>query len=421
MGKGIFPGWWQVVAAMVVQAIGAASIHTCYSVLAVQYSQAFEPSRVVLALGITLVSGCGGLLGTVIGPGIDRFPMRRMMLVGLASLVTGFLVISIAPSMSVVLASYAVFMSVAAILLGPLSTAALLSRWFARRRGMAMGIAATGSAIGGLILPPLLQGLIAEFEWRDALRIFALLQIVVVAPVVVMLIVDRPSDRGLHPDGAAQSPAASAGVSKAAATLSTRELYANPDFWLIAFTVGMLFGGPVALSTHLMPLAIGRGVEAASAALLLSVISGANFVGKLLCAAAADRVDVRYVFGTVIVIIATGMYGYADADTFVRMAMCSTLIGFAAGGAVPLWSFLVARYWGTENFGRAMGQMRLFVMPFNLCAAPVFGLVFDRSGSYAPALLGYCVVLAVALLLVTRIGVHSRRKQAERQVTPASG
>jgi len=60
-------------------------------------------------------------------------------------------------------------------------------------------------------------------------------------------------------------------------------------------------------------------------------------------------------------------------------------------------------------------------MPFNLCAAPVFGLVFDRSGSYAPALLGYCVVLAVALLLVTRIGVHSRRKQAERQVTPASG
>ena len=89
------------------------------------------------------------------------------------------------------------------ILAGPIAATVLLTRWFDRRRGTALGIAISGIAAGTVIFPLVIQALFDAFAWRDGLRALALILFLCCAPAL-MLLVNRPEERGLHADGADQ-------------------------------------------------------------------------------------------------------------------------------------------------------------------------------------------------------------------------
>jgi MFS family permease len=404
MKAGVFPGWWQVAVSLIVQGVSAASIFIAYSVIAVPIQNAFEPSRMVLMLGITVTSLAGGTLSPALGRVIDRYSVRTLMLVGAASLAAGFLLISYSTSMIQVLAVYAVCMAASSVLLGPLATSALLARWFERRRGLAIGIAASGTAVGGLLIPPLLQGLIDAFEWRIALRIFSVLVLLLSVPVIALLAIDRPEDRNLRPDGDSDTHAVS-GTRQQPVLLSATAVVHRTSFWMIAIAMGAIFGCSVGMSSNLMPFLLGKGISAELGALLLSVISAANLCGKLLCAAAADRVDARLLLMSIFLLLSLGVCGYLLAASYTMLAVWSAVIGFSSGGALPLWSFLVARNYGPANVGSVMGLMTFVIMPFTLLSAPLLGWVYDRTGSYDHGLVGLIGLLLSMLLLLALIRI----------------
>lgn len=392
----IFPGWWQVVAALVLQAASSASVFTAYSVIAVPLQETFEPSRMLLMMGITAATLATGTLGAPLGAAIDRFSLRVLMLGGTLLLGSGFVLLSFSTSMSQVLMIYFLPLALGCVLTGPVAGSALLARWFSRRRGLAMSIAASGSAIGGLVIPPLLQLLIDTFEWRMALQIYGVGVFLVTAPPVALLVVNRPGDRQLHPDGAREPPLASAHPSHAIAG-SMLHFLRNRNFWLVAITLGLLLSGPMALLSSLVPFALGKGLTATEGAILLSVFSGANFVGKLASGVIADRVDYRLMLAAIALLISASMYGYLQSGTFQLLILSSVVLGMSQGAIVPLWSIILAKIYGPDNMGRSMGLMGLFIMPFTLVAPPLFGRVYDLSGSYGSALVG-CMVLALCTL-----------------------
>src|SRR5262249_10604787 len=162
--------------------------------------------------------------------------------------------------------------------LGPIATNALLARWFWRRRGMAMGIAALGGSFGGFVFPPLIQGLIVAFGWRSALQLLAALVFVLLIPLIHFVVVNRASDLNLRPDG--DSPADASKTQATTPNLSTGELLRDPNFWLIAIATGLPFACSSGLTANVIPLAVGKGISATNGAFLLSLISAGSVVGK---------------------------------------------------------------------------------------------------------------------------------------------
>ena len=395
----LFHGWWQVAVALLLNAASSTSVFTAYSIVAVPIQQAFEPSRTMLMMGVTVAVLAAGLLGPLLGSMIDRFSVKLMMASGTLLLGGGFVLLSFTTSMNQVLLVYFLVLSVGSVLTGPVASSALLARWFTRRRGIAISIAAAGAAVGGLFIPPVMQWLIEAFQWRAAMQIYGITLFVITAPIVLALVTNRPGDRGLYPDGDSEPPPQAAhGGGAGVATM--KDIVCNRNFWLIALCLGMLLAGPMALVSNMLPFALEKGIDAAHGAVILSVFSAANFVGKLASGAIADRVNHRIMLAALLVISCLGSFGYIQAMSFATLAAVSAFVGAAQGAIVPLWSIMLAKIYGPASMGRSMGLMGLVIMPFTLVAAPLFGRIYDIAGSYNPALVGYMVLLLATLAAV---------------------
>jgi MFS family permease len=339
--------------------------------------------------------------------------LRLAMAIGSLLLVCGFLAISLAQSFNQVLLVYGVLIAPANILIGPLAVTVLLSRWFIKRRGAAIGIAIAGIALGGLVFPPVIQFLFDTFGWRVGLRVLALIVLVLTIPATA-LIVNRPADRGLHPDGAAADveAARTAGPQPA---FSSWAILKDPNFWTIAVLVATVTAGLKGMITNLSPLAIDEGVSATSAAYLISIYAGMGFIAKLAFAAIADRLNPRHlmVFSLVGYAMGTGCLVFAEAGYWM-IALGVSFMGFFGGMMIPLESFLIPRVFGRDVVGRVGGLMNLAILSFLLLSPPLFGRIYDVTGSYDAIFLVFTgLALVVLLVLVPRVRLHEYDTPAE--------
>ncbi|MDG2005014.1 MAG: MFS transporter [Novosphingobium sp.] len=199
-------GWRQVASSFILLA-AIAMITSSYGVIAVPLAREFQPSRMVLMLAITVVAVVSAVLAPVLGGLMDRFSLRRLMLAGTILLGSGYVALSYAATFNQVLIVFGVLIAPANVLIGPVAATVLLSRWFVKRRGRAIGIAIAGVSMGGVFFPPLIQWLLDSYEWREAMRVFAVLLMLLIVPAAA-LVVDNPTDKGLHPDGGVSDPEA---------------------------------------------------------------------------------------------------------------------------------------------------------------------------------------------------------------------
>jgi MFS family permease len=392
-------GWRQVGACVILLAI-VSMITSSYSVLAVPLGAEFQPSRMVLMLTMTVLSAVSALVSPVLGALFDRVSARLLMGIGISLLALGYTAVSLTQSFTQVLVVYGVLIAPASILLGPLAATVLLSRWFIKHRGRAIGIAIAGISIGSFVFPPILQGLLNTFDWRVAFRLISLMILLCTIPAVAM-VVNRPSDRGLHPDGAptdAESVAASKGFGK----FSIKLILTDPSFWMIAIIVATVTAGLKGMVTTLVPMAIDEGIPATSAALLISIYAAFGFVSKLGFAAIADWLNPRiqmvvslagYAIGAALMVQAENGYWFLAAGV--------AFLGLFGGMMIPLESYLIPRVFGREVVGRVGGLLNLVILSFLLFSPPLFGMIYDRTGDY-DAIFTVFIGLAVVAMIMTR-------------------
>lgn len=403
-------GWRQVAICFVLLAT-IAVVTAGYSIVAVPLGQEYQPTRMVLMLAMTVLSGASALMSPFLGGLMDKTSLRRLMVIGGVLLASGFAALSLTTSFTQVLVVYGLLLGPANVLIGPLAVTVLLSRWFARRRGTAIGIAIAGVAVGGMVFPPLMQWLLDAHSWREALRLFAVILLVCVVPAAA-LVVNAPVDRGLHPDGAAEDPEhlRSGG---AAQKISARTVLSDPTFWLAAAVFAVVLSGMKGMVTNLAPLAIDAGVKASDAAWLVSVYAGCGFVAKLGFAAVADRIPPRTLlfvslggFGAGIACLTQAQAGYA------AIALGVGLVGLFGGLMVPLQSLLIPRIFGERAVGRAMGLMSTVTLCALLATPPLFGLIFDLTGDYGAIFITFAVLAAAVMLLVPHIRLSTRAESS---------
>jgi MFS family permease len=413
----VFYGWWVVLASAIGLFWGVPVTVYSFGVFFKPLMQEFHAGRAAISLGFTLHLLAAAVSAPLTGWLIDRCGSRNVILVG-TSLFGSILLANRAFSGS--LSQFYLFLVILGVALhglGPIPYGNVISRWFDRRRGLALGLMMLGIGLGAIIVPSLAQLLIARFDWRSAYAVLGAAVLLIPIPIVAAVVKERPQAMGLLPDGL-PFQAVVAGSEDGAEGLSARQAWGTRTFWLMVcafFLAGASLQGCV---IHLAAMLNDRGIDTQTAALGSSLVGVAILLGRVSTGYLLDRIFAPHIatvcFGGAALGIAMLWLGgppVAFAGAF--------LVGLALGAEVDLIAYLTSRYFGLRAFGKVYSSI---FAAFGLAAALgplLMGVRFDRTGSYRGPLMAFFVAALVAAALMSRLGSYRfcARQPAEKPPT----
>lgn len=409
MEAGKFAAGWQQVWLSVILLAAGSMVTVTYGIIAVPLMTEFGPSRMVLMLAMSVTTVSYAIFSPPLGNLLDRISLRAAILVGCVLLCGGYVALSFATAFWQVLVIYGVFMAPSQMTVGTLAMTVLISRWFSSMRGRAMGIALTGVSLGGFVFPLMAQILLDHFDWRTSMQLFAMILGVVVFPAA-MMVINRPEDLGLHPDGADKASEHADAEAFEAKGMTSRRILSDPTFWILAIMLSVFFSAMRGVVTNIAPMADDEGIDPTLIAYLISSYSVAGFCAKVGYAMIADRANPR-------IMLAITMLGTTAAHLclifaeqgLAAIAAGSILMGLFAGAVLPMQGYLVPRIFGRAVVGRVTGLLGLATFAFNVVSPPMFGLIHDVFGNYDAVYISYAVMTLAMLALLPRMRLDPRQ------------
>jgi MFS family permease len=404
-GEKIFYGWYVVLAAAIGLFMGYVPIiGFTFGVFFKPLSQEFQWSRAEISLAFSLSLLALSISLPLAGRLVDRFGARRVIIP--AALLFGLGLASFYWLSAGLLHLYSVYIFLGIVGSGtaPVSYYNVISHWFNKRRGLALGLAMGGAGVGFFILPSLAYALIAEVGWRMAYVLIGLLTIVVVVPVVGFFLKEKPQMMGLLPDGIpGEKPDAK---SREVSGMELKQAWRSGTFWLMCaalFLVSLSLNGCL---IHMVPLLTDRGIAAKEAAFAGSLLGGATLLGRIGTGYLLDRFFAANVavcfFSAAAVGILLLWIGVAGFWVFVA----AFLIGVGMGAEGDIMAYLVSRYFGLRAFGEIYGCV-LAIYTLGAMIGPLFmGIGFDVGGSYGIVLGPFILITLVGAALMTRLGPY---------------
>jgi MFS family permease len=391
----MFYGWRVVAGAFLAQLFVVGFYTYAVSLLVEPVREEFGANLVQVMYSLTLSTFLGLFLAPLAGSLIDRVSVRWLMTAGTLVFGGGLIAVSHSTSITSYIVLFALTTTIANNFASSMCSSAVIARWFSASRGRALGIAAIGTSVGGVVIPALVSLWIEQSGWRDALQNLGLAVLLIMLPVVVITIRGRPDDVGLEPEPGHGSAATDH------TDLDMKAIAANPRFWYIGLSLGLLFSAYTAILANLSPYATNLGESAERASSLIMVVALAGFAGKLLFGFAADKFSLKAGLWAAQLLVILGFVTLAQEPTYPLMVLASALVGLAAGGMLPVWGAMTAHAFGLASYGRAMGLMGPLITLCIMPAFPLVGRLFDLSGSYVSSLYLFAgvTVVSAALLL----------------------
>jgi MFS family permease len=371
-------------------------------------------SRGEIMVGFTIFWVMMGVASPLFGRVLDRHGARRAIPLGAVVMGLGFVLLSLVSSLPLFYLGYVLVGSGAAGI-GPVPTSAIVSNWFRKKRGTAVGITSAGIGAGGVVMAPVVGYLLEGFDWRTAYFAMAVIVWVVIIPLALLLVRTRPQEMGLYPDGA---PAESQAVGQESGAglvwgLSLRQAAATLPFWLIAvsYLLGNFssMGGLQAQVPNLNDI----GFPTATAAAALGAIGFGSGVGKIFFGWLCDRIQPRLAsaIGLSLQCAAVLILLQVRPDSPMGLIWAyALLMGFGAGSWLPTMSILVSRSFGLAYYGAVFGVINLAQSIGTATGPLVAGMMFDTMSTYRWAFVLFAALYGIAIpavLLVKRPSVSA--------------
>lgn len=399
-----FVGWRMVSVAFFVDFIAVGFFFYSYGVFFKAIAAEFGDSRLGVSIGTTVTMGVGAVMAPFIGRALDLYPLKIVMATGAVSMGLGFLLLGFVVTPWQFYLVLGIFIGFGAGAMGQLATSKLVSNWFVMKRGTALGIAATGISVSGVVMPAISAYIIGEFGWRNGFITYGLITLLVVVPVVLRLVISRPEDIGLLPDGADEI----ASLPPARAKLHTREFLRDPNFWYLTLTIGLLFCIQSATLIHMVPRLTDRGMDLMAASFIASCTALCGVFGKLIYGMLVDRWDVRHALWLGIAFQIVGQLLMLFGGGYFSFLAGAAMFGFGMGGIVPMQGAVVGAAFGRESFGKVLGAMRPAMSVIHLLGVPFAGWWYDTNGSYQGAFYVFLGLYVVTSLVVYGLRVETR-------------
>ncbi len=402
----IFLGWRMVAVAFFVDFIAVGFFFYSYGIFFKAIAAEFGDSRFGVAIGITVTQGVGAFLAPFIGRALDKYPLKRIIVCGAISTGTGFCLLGLVQTPLQFYLVLGLFVGFGAGAMGQLATSKLVSNWFVLKRGTALGIAATGISVSGVVMPAVSAWIIGTFGWREAFVTYGVITLLMVVPFVLRFVISRPEDVGLLPDGATER----SNLPPRKPPLKTREFLGQKNFWFLVTIFGLLFCIQSATLIHMVPQLTDRGYSLIAASGIASATAGFGIMGKLIYGRLVDRWDVRFALWLAIAFQLLGQIIMLFVPGYAPFLVGACLFGFGMGGVVPMQGAIVGAAFGRESFGRVLGAMRPPMALLHLAGTPFAGYVFDVTGSYQPAFVVFIALYIVTAIVVYGLRVETRAK-----------
>ncbi len=408
----MFYGWILVGTALLANGMSSGPVWSGVGVWIKALELHFGWSRAQLTGAFSMAQLEGSIIGPLMGYLIDRLGPRRMVLIGFIITGLGFLLFSRTNSIVIFYLSYGMIM---------LGTAAgtwlpfmsVVNRWFVRRRGMAMAVAAEGSPLGGLVLVPILAWAVTpgSHGWSVTSLWIGVVFLCVAWPISQLVRVS-PEDYGLRPDGDPPDSATRQTFRSVRAAPSSdklqftgRQAIRTLPFWLITF--GHAFSSILfaTLTVHLVPMLTDKGLSLQQAANMFSVVMGVAAVFQLIGGYAGDRLPKNAVIAFFGFIQAGGFLMAVMVDSIPTALLFAATFGAGFGGRNPLTTAIRGDYFGEKAFATITGISSAPMYALML-AAPLFAaFMFDATKSYTVSFLiigGFGVLSGVLFLLAKK-------------------
>ncbi|MBK7948103.1 MAG: MFS transporter [Deltaproteobacteria bacterium] len=411
---GTYQGWWVLSATFACAMLVIGSTNYAFQLFVVPVQTEFGLSRAAVNQGMSLFLIGGALWAPIAGRLLDRFPAPAVMAAGGASIGLGMAAIAASSSLAWIAGALVGPMALGAMCAGGLANTTIVSRWFRRRRGRALGIATVSSGAGGFVMVQLITALIARHGWRGALVWTGAIIALGVGALALFVVRSRPDDAALAQAGEHASGIPGEGR-PAEQTWSFAELVRRRNFWCITFGTGLLMASDGALLASKMPYLLGIGIEAQSASFLIACMTASSVAGKLGIGLAADRMDLRRLFTIVavchvillLVLIAEPGYGV--------LLVAVSLFGVGVGGVYPLLATLTAEAFGSASYGSVAGTMQLVLLPISIGLVTFIGASHDRTGDYTLAFEVFIGLVFLAGALIALVELPPRVVDARHE------
>jgi len=406
---GVFYGYWIVGCAFSFSFIQTGCGLAAFSLFTKPLQADLGWGRGGIMIAFTIFMVIQGVLGPLVGRVVDRYGVKRV--IGIGAMVTGlgFVLLSQISNLWEFYLSYTV-VGIGMTAIGPIPASAVVSNWFERKRGLAIGIMSSGVGIGTLVVSPLIGGyFIPNLGWRASYLALALITWVVLIPLALWVVKTKPADMGLYPDGieAPKAVNVTPASPSAASGQTLKTALATPTLWLISTVFLLSCFSLSGVMQNQVPHLQDIGFPAVTAATVLGVVGLGSAIGKLGFGWLCDRIPAKYACAIGLMLQMVSIIIFISVEPASPMAIIwlyAIIFGLGIGSWLPTSSILTSTNFGLANYGAIYGVVNLFLHTGTATGPLLAGYMYDAMNTYHWAFIILLTLYAVTLpaILVLR-------------------
>jgi MFS family permease len=349
--------------------------------------------------------------GIAIGWIADRYGVRKPILFSQVALGLGFIALGLLThTLTEFYLLYAVMALLAAGTL-PITFSKLLTSRFVRHRGLAIGIAQSGTGICAVIAPAYINWFMGHGGWRVAYVAVGCLPLLIALPLGFRVFPrEVPAARGEPAARAAPAAPAAATATPGApgAPGAIRAAVGNYRFWVMGLAFFLVSAGASGILANFSPLLVSRHYSRDAAAALQGAFGGIVILGRVLVGLLFDRLWAPVV-GTCFLLPAGIAAWVLHSTTGGPLdALPLIFIALATGAEVDLCAYLTSRYFRLEDYGRIYGVEFLCLAMGGGLSSPFYGHLYDMTKSYGTILTLVSASFTASALLLLTLGRYPR-------------
>lgn len=402
----VYYGWYIVSGALIAQFISAGIQVYVNGVFLVPMTESLNWTRTDYTMAQTIGPFFAAGAGFLIGSQIDSRGARPLMMVGVTLMAISLFLMAEITELWQWLLLRGVLMAIGCALVGSLVVNVTLSKWFVERRGRAIGIAAMGTSLAGIVLAPISTAVVDTWGWPAGWRVLAVIALLMIYPTA-MIMRRQPEDHGLHPDGKSAEQVLGGGADAAAQdlanSLTRSEALRTRSLYMLVIAFGLAGAGMVTILLHAIPFLTDLGH---SRTLAVSVISGSAIPAALSKPAwgyMAERYRPNRLASVSFVLLSFGVLtllfgGHSGSNS--TLGLSALILGLGWGGTIPIGETVWAAYFGRRHLGAVRSVAMPFSMVFSGGTPLLTSYYFDRVGNYDGALLGVAAAWALAAIVI---------------------
>ena len=395
--KKIFFGWIIVTAGLILATYNSILFVYGFTAFMTPITLSFGWTYAQVSLAASLRGLQTGTLDPLVGVAVDRWPARRLMLIGLVIYAGGVIFISQAMNLAMFYGGFLIVGLGGAISI-TMVPSTVIARWFKKNIGKASGLLSVGVALGGMFTPLIVKSIDAN-GWEKTLIYLAIGFLVIGIPLSLFFR-NRPEEYGMLPDGQVideKTPA-----SETSLGIGVKEAVKTRAFWAIGFSTMMQMMAIHAVTLHMMPYLESLGMERSEAAIPVTIFSVITITCRILYGILSDIFSKRNMLAISMLMTSAGLllFQSLDGSSFIMVVIFTVVYGIGAAGAMPLRTPIIREYFGVKRFGTIFGILALFPTVGTAVAAPLAGWVYDTRGEYYPIWLIFAGLSAIGMILI---------------------